>query len=118
MDAEGGGPVSEYRDSRIECDNTGVRIHAYYFPWGTKRIAYPSIRSMERFSLTTFGGKGRIWGTGDFRHWANLDPGRPHKEVGFRLDLGKRIVPMVTPDRPDEFEAVVKEHSHIGRQAG
>lgn len=105
--------MSEYRDSRIECDDTEVRIRGYYFPWGTKHIAYRSIRSMERFSLTELGGKGRIWGTGDFRHWANLDPERLHKEVGFQLDIGKQIVPLVTPDRPDEFEAVVREHTDL-----
>ena len=55
-------------------------------------------------------GKGRIWGSGDFRHWANLDPHRPGKSAGFFLDLGRRVIPFVTPDDPDAFEAVVRGH--------
>ena len=31
---------SLYRDRWIECSPEGISIRAYYFPWGTKRIAY------------------------------------------------------------------------------
>jgi hypothetical protein len=102
--------MSTYKDGRIECTETELHIRGYYFPWGTKTIPFRAIRSMERFSMTALRGKGRIWGSGDLRHWANLDPGRPRKEAGFFLDLGRRIIPFVTPDNPDEFERVVREH--------
>jgi hypothetical protein len=107
-------PMSGYKDRWIECTDAGVEIRWYYFPWGTKRIPYTSIRSVKRFQLTALGGKGRIWGTGDFTHWANLDPGRPKKSVGFSLDLGRHVVPVLTPDDPDAFEHALGEHVHLG----
>ena len=98
-----------YQDDRIQCTDTAVRI-GWYYPWGAKHVPYGSIRSLDRFSLSATQGKLRIWGTGTFRHWANLDPGRPKKEVGFYLETGRHIRPLVTPDDPDAFEKVVQEH--------
>ena len=102
--------MSTYHDGRIECTDDEVRIRGYYFPWGTKRIPYTSIRGLERFAMTALRGKGRIWGSGDLKHWANLDPGRPRKSAGFFLDVGARVIPFVTPDDPDAFESVVRAH--------
>jgi len=101
--------MSEYRDSRIECTTDEVRIR-WYYPWGAKRVPYAAIGSLERFTLSAMRGKLRIWGTGTFRYWANLDPGRPKKLVGFFLETGHHIRPLVTPDDPDAFERVVREH--------
>jgi hypothetical protein len=105
--------VSTYKDSRIECTESEVLVRGYYFPWGTKRIPYTAIRSLERFTMSALRGKGRIWGSGDLRHWANLDPGRTRKEAGFFLDLGRRMIPFLTPDNPDEFERVIREHADL-----
>src|ERR1700685_1000754 len=88
-------PMSDYHDPRIECTDDALLIHGYYFPWGTKRIPYTAIHSLDRFTLSLRNGKGRIWGSGDFKHWANFDAGRPKKDVGFRLDVGGRIIPWV-----------------------
>jgi hypothetical protein len=99
-----------YKDGRIECTDSDVLIRGYYFPWGTKRIPYASIRSVDRFAMTALRGKVRIWGSGDLRHWANLDPRRPRKSVGFFLDLGRRVIPFLTPDDPDAFEQIVRAH--------
>jgi len=101
--------MAAYRDARIECTDTAVRVRGYYFPWGTKTIPYASVRSLDRFTLTALRGSWRIWGSGDFKHWANLDPGRPKKSVGFFVDLGRRVVPVITPDDPDAFEEAVRE---------
>jgi hypothetical protein len=106
--------MSTYQDGRIECTDTGVRIRGYYFPWGTKTIPYGSIRSLDRFTLTTVRGNWRIWGSGDFKHWANLDPGRPKKSVGFFVDVGRRVIPFLTPDDPDAFEQAVRGHIPSG----
>jgi hypothetical protein len=108
------GPTGEYRDRRIECTPTEVRVRGYYFPWGTKRIPYTSIKALDRFALTALRGKGRIWGSGDFKHWANLDRHRPSKSVGFFVHLGGRVVPVLTPDHPDAFESVVREKARLG----
>jgi hypothetical protein len=106
--------MSTYADGRIECTSDGVQIRGYYFPWGTKRIPYSSIRSLQRFTMTALKGKGRIWGSGDLKHWANLDPRRPGKSVGFFLDVGRRVTPFLTPDDPDGFEAAVRQHMGPG----
>jgi hypothetical protein len=100
--------VDTYQDRWIECTDTEIVVRGYYFPWGTKRIPYISVRSLERFEMTALRGKGRIWGSGDLRHWANLDPGRPRKSVGFFLDVGRRVIPFLTPDDPDQFEQIVR----------
>jgi hypothetical protein len=100
--------MSLYQDGRIELTDDAVVVRGYYFPWGTKRIPYASIRALERVDLTVWRGKGRIWGSGDFRHWANLDPQRPRKSVGFYLDLGGHVVPFLTPDDPEAFERALR----------
>jgi hypothetical protein len=100
--------VDTYGDRWIECTDDEIRVRGYFFPWGTKRIPYRSIRSLDRFCLAALRGKGRIWGSGDLRHWANFDPGRPKKRVGFILDVGARVMPFLTPEDPDRFEQVVR----------
>jgi hypothetical protein len=105
--------MDQYRDARIQCTDREISVRGYYFPWGTKRIPYTSIRSLDRFDMTATRGKGRIWGSGDLRHWANLDPGRPRKSVGFFVDVGARIVPFLTPDDPDEFERIVRSSAGL-----
>jgi hypothetical protein len=106
--------MSAYQDRWIECTDTEVRVRGYYFPWGTKRIPYSSIRSLDRFTLAPLRGKGRIWGSGDFTHWANLDPRRPTKSVGFMVNLGRHVIPMLTPDDPDAFEKALGQHVVFG----
>jgi hypothetical protein len=62
-----------YNDGKIECTATGIRLRGYYFPYLTKGIPYSSIKGMRRIEMTALKGKWRIWGTGNFRYWANLD---------------------------------------------
>jgi hypothetical protein len=102
--------MERYRDDRIVCTDTEVRIDWYYFPFGSKTIPYSSIRSLERFALSPLRGNWRIWGSGDLKHWLNLDTKRPKKSAGFIFDLGKSVMPVVTPDNPDVFEQVVRQH--------
>jgi hypothetical protein len=101
--------VSTYEDPRIACTDNDIRIR-WYYPWGAKRVPYTAISSLERFTLTRKTGQLRIWGTGTFTYWANLDPGRPKKQVGFYLQTGRRMKALVTPDDPDAFEAAVRSH--------
>jgi hypothetical protein len=105
---------SRYRDRWIECSADRIEIRGYYFPWGTKRIPYSSIRSVRRVEIGAFSGKGRIWGTANPRYWASLDPRRPKKSVGLILDLGRYVQPFITPDDPDAVEALIREHSDLG----
>lgn len=106
--------VEAYRDRWISCSDEGIQVRGYYFPWGTKRIDYGSIRGMRRLAMSALHGNARIWGTGNFKYWASLDPKRPSKSVAFILDLGRRISPFLTPDDPDAFERVVHAHAPIG----
>jgi hypothetical protein len=100
-----------YDDGRISCDRTGVRIGWYYL-WGAKRISYASIKAVETLPLTGASKmrRWRIWGSGDFVHWWNLDPNRPHKTVALVLDVGQRVRPTITPDDPEAVERILREH--------
>ena len=103
-----------YADPWITCTADEIVIRGYYFPWGTKRIAYAAIRSVRRVDMGAFTGSWRIWGTGNPRYWASLDPRRPKKKVALVLDLGAAVQPFVTPDDPDAFEASIREHTFVG----
>ena len=100
-----------YDDGRISCDQSGIRI-GWYYPWGAKRIPYEAIKGVEHLPLDGLNKvrRWRIWGSGDFVHWWNLDPRRIHKEVALVLDVGRRIRPTVTPDDPQAVERIVGEH--------
>lgn len=97
-----------YDDGRIALDRDGLLIRWYYL-WGAKRIRYTSIRNVERRPLTGIGGRWRIWGSGDFVHWWNLDPHRPSKELALVLDVGGRVKPTITPDDPEAVARLLDE---------
>jgi hypothetical protein len=104
-----------YDDGRIVCGPDRLEIRSYYFPFGTKSVPYTRIKGLQRIEITgLWSGKWRIWGTGNPRYWANLDTRRPRKQAGFVVDLGRRVSPIVTPDEPDAFEAVVRRRAHLG----
>lgn len=99
-----------YDDGRIACDDSGLVLRRYY-PWGSaKRIRYEAIRSLKRRPLGGFTGRWRIWGSGDFVHWWNLDPSRSAKSEALELDVGRRIIPTISPDDPGAVERIVSEH--------
>jgi hypothetical protein len=108
----------DYDDGRVTCTADAVRLHMYYFPFGTKTIPYGDIRGVRKVDIGTFTGRGRIWGTANISYWANLDPSRPRKTTGLVLDLGKRVSPFVTPDDTDRAEAVIRERAHLGPADG
>ena len=98
-----------YDDGLIACDDTALVIRRYY-PWGAKRIPYRSIRAVRRRRLSRLRGKWRIWGSGDFVHWWNLDPGRPRKDAALEIDVGGRVLPTITPDDPDAVWRILTQH--------
>lgn len=105
--------VGTYRDRWIECTPHEIRVRWYYFPWGTKVFPYSRIREVRRLRLDLLHGKWRIWGTGNPRYWASLDPSRPRKQVGFLIDVGRRMQALITPDDADAFATVVGQHVDI-----
>jgi hypothetical protein len=107
------GPMSRttlYDDGRVACDDEGLLIRWYYL-WGGKRIPYDAIQSVKTYALAPLRGKWRIWGSGDFVHWYNLDGNRPNKETGIELDVGGSCRPCITPDDVDEVVRIITEHT-------
>jgi len=103
-------PQPFYRDRWIECTPTQLVIRGYSFPFGCpKVIAYSKITEVERFPLTSWTGRWRIWGTTSPRYWAHLDPRRPSKAVGLILHLKGFVRPWITPDDPDAVERLLNE---------
>ncbi len=100
----------QYDDGGVALDDAGIVIRRYCFPWGSKRIPYGSIREVRRKELGAVRGKWRLWGSGDFRHWWNLDTHRPSKEAALELDTGHRVIPTITPDDVDAVERILHDH--------
>lgn len=97
-----------YDDGKVACDDTGLVIRRYY-PWGSKHVPYSSIQEVSRLPIRIR--RWRLWGTGDFRHWWNLDLHRPKKGVALELDTGHWIRPTITPDDVEAVEAIIRERS-------
>jgi hypothetical protein len=108
-----------YEDATVACGLDHLELRFYYFPFGTKRIPYDQITGLQRIEMVgPLSGKWRLWGTGNLRYWANLDLRRPKKDAGFVIDLGRAVSPIVTPDDPDAFEAVVRARAHLSGADG
>jgi len=101
--------VMLYDDGGIACNDSVLIIRRYYL-WGAKRIPYSSIRSVQKRPLTAVRGRWRIWGSGDFVHWYNLDRRRPKKDLALEIDVGGRVRPTITPDDPETVERIVSDH--------
>jgi hypothetical protein len=104
-----------YNDGRILCDQDGLVIRWYYL-WGAKRIRYSSVKGVHRLPLTGANAirRWRIWGSGDFVHWWNYDPGRTRKATALVLDVGRRVRPTITPDDPEVVGRILEEHRRSG----
>ena len=98
-----------YDDGGIACDDSHLIIRHYYL-WGAKRIPYSSMRSVKKRPLTPIRGKWRIWGSGDFVHWYNLDRQRPKKNLALEIDAGGRVRPTITPDDVETVERILTDH--------
>ena len=103
-----------YHDRWIDCDDDGIVIRGYFFPWGTKHIPYDTIHSVDRIDMTMAGGRARVWGTANPRYWTNLDPSRPRKRRALVLHVSGPIRPFLTPDDPDAVLTAIREHTDIG----
>jgi hypothetical protein len=101
---------SIYEDGGIACDEERLTIRRYY-PWGAKRIPYTSIKGVTELSLSGMNAvrRWRIWGSGDLRHWWNLDVKRPRKKLALVIDIGHHILPTITPSDPEAVEGILAE---------
>ncbi len=99
-----------YRDRWIECTTDALIIHGYYFPFGNRKvIPYDRIRGLQEITMGPATGQWRIWGSGDFRHYMNLDPGRTRKTRALILDMGRFVRPVISPDNVDQVKAIIEE---------
>ncbi|QZZ21112.1 hypothetical protein J5X98_00940 [Leptothermofonsia sichuanensis E412] len=90
-----------YEDDYIVCDDDALTIHWYYFPIGSKRIPYGSIRHITEEPIGVWTGAGRIWGMGLSPDWFHLDPKRPFKTRCIVIDDGNWVKSVITPDNHD-----------------
>ena len=102
-----------YRDKGIVCDDQGLTINAYYFPVGSKFVAYEKIRGLRRVELNAMRGRARIWGTANMKYWANLDTKRMHKTTGLIVDVGASVSPFITPDDTDAVESIIRQRANL-----
>ena len=99
-----------YDDGLVQLAADGLTLRRYYFPLGTsKHIPYARIRGVQARRMGLWSGKGRLWGSGDLRHWFPLDLRRPRKETLLILDLGAWVRPVITPADPDRLLALLRE---------
>jgi len=100
-----------YDDGLIQLDRAAITLRRYHFPSGTSKvIALHAIRGYKAEALGLFTQRFRIWGSSDFRRWLPLDVHRPFKSTLITLDIpGYQLSPAFTPERPDEFTALLDE---------
>ncbi|MBO0805486.1 MAG: hypothetical protein J2P25_20715 [Nocardiopsaceae bacterium] len=95
-----------YDDGRVACTDEALVIRKYYFPFGDKRVPYRAIERVRVVPMAGLSGRYRLWGSGDFIHWYNWDPGRTKKDLQLVIQLhGRRAKPVITPDVPDDVTA-------------
>jgi hypothetical protein len=98
-----------YEDKRITCDDRGITVRNYFFPIGTKRIAYDEIQWFDQLRIGVLTGKYRFWGASDPRYWFHLDTTRPTKEKAIVIDKGDWVKAVLTPDDPDAVLHILEE---------
>jgi hypothetical protein len=106
-----GAMSSLYKDKLIEVTDQEIVFHRYYFPFGRdKHVPLGQIESVEVRQPSIFGGRWRIWGTGDFRTWFPLDGSRPSRDrifVASLRDSSRRIG--FTAENSQKLAGVLKE---------
>jgi hypothetical protein len=103
------GGAMECDDGLIACTPAALIIRRYDMFLRPKRIPYAEIRAVTEVPIGSFR-RWRLWGTTDPRLWFNLDTKRPHKSVGFIINTGRRVHPVITPDDPQQVLAVLRSH--------
>ena len=71
-----------YCDSLVELTAATLTLKNYYFPTlGAKVVKLSDIQEIVEKENNLFNGKGRIWGTGNFRIWFACDLRRPRRSA-------------------------------------
>ncbi|WP_278312590.1 hypothetical protein [Lolliginicoccus levis] len=99
-----------YDDGQVRLDDTGITIRRYYFPTGgDKHVPYASIIRFGTRKLDWSINRASVWGTFSTNTWMPLDIRRRNKRTAIILETGALIRPVITPDRPDEVLAILRD---------
>jgi hypothetical protein len=99
----------DYDDGLITTTGDALVIRRYNALLQRRSIPYSEIRSVERIPIGQLR-RWRLWGTTIPGYWFNLDPGRRRKSIGFVIDAGRPVKPIITPDDPDRLLAALRSH--------
>lgn len=102
-----------YEDERITCDDAGITVKNYFFPFGETRIPYDQIRRFDRLAMGALSGRYRIWGASDPRYWFHLDASRPRKSTAIVIDKGGWVKAVLTPDDPAAVLRILEERAPL-----
>ncbi|CAM4389558.1 hypothetical protein MB901379_04823 [Mycobacterium basiliense] len=100
-----------YDDGVVQLDSQALTLRRYHFPSGTaKVIPLNAIGGYKSEPLGLLTQRFRIWGSSDLRRWLPMDVYRPLKSTLITLDIpGARWQPAFTPERPDDFTALLDD---------
>ena len=103
--------MTRYEDDSVLLDDEGVTIKNYRKRHDDKRISYRTIQDFELFEMGFWSGRHRLIGLsfGRPRNWFPWERNRRDKRIAVSLDVGKLILPTVTPDDPDAVAAILSE---------
>jgi len=98
-----------YDDGMVQLDRHAITLRRYHFPSGTSKvIPLRTVTGYKSEPLGMFMQRFRIWGSSDLRRWLPLDIRRPLKSTIVTLQIvGAKPSPAFTPERPEEFVAVL-----------
>ena len=84
--------VSEliYSDKLVEITEDSILFRDYYFPVGSKRVAFSEVENIVTDMPTMANGKWRIQGTLDLRTWFPRDWKRPNRDRIFMISFPDR----------------------------
>lgn len=102
-----------YEDKYMTITNYDITLNCYYFPFCQKKvIPIKEIKDVELFDLKFGTGKYRVWGGTINWLWYPLDWRRIFKDKAIKLDLGKKIVPAISPETPEKAYNIIKSLLH------
>jgi hypothetical protein len=95
-----------YKDGLIEITDQEIVFRCYYFPSGAdKSVPLNQIEGVQVRKPSFFGGRWRLWGTGNFLTWFPWDGARPSRDrifmaylrgssrrIGFTVENSQKVI--------------------------
>jgi hypothetical protein len=83
-------PEITYSDKLVEITQDSILLRNYYFPFGSKRVAFAKVRGIEVKEDVSTSEKWRIQGTMNFLTWYPRDWRRPTRDRVFYISFPER----------------------------